>query len=1079
MSRQRVVVIGSGPITIGQGAEFDYAGTQAVEALHEEGVDVILVNPNPATVMTDPGLADRVYLEPLTPDSLAAILERERPDALLPTLGGQAGLNLAVALDDRGDLERLGVRVLGTPLSAIRTAEDRARFRALMLEIGEPVPDSQAVGSLEAGRRFAERNGLPLVVRPAFTLGGTGGGLVYTDAQLDEVLGRALTLSPVHQALLERSIEGWTEVEVEVLRDSEGSAISVCTMENIDPVGVHTGDSVVVAPILTLPDVVVQRLRRAALHIAHTLGLVGGANVQFGVSPDQSRYAVIEVNPRVSRSSALASKATGYPIARVAAHLAMGGHLAQMANPVAEGTPAALEPAIDYVVVKLPRWPFDKFQAASRRLGTEMRATGEAMAIDRTFRAALQKAVRAIDLGSRGLFLPGLEAVDDAALWAGIEAAHDRRLFYLAEALRRGASVAELARRTGIAPFFLAEMERIVAVERGLAPGGLERLDAVALRALKRDGFADARLADLLGVDERAVRERRHALGIHPTYKRVDTCAAEFAARTPYSYATYEEEDESPTLTSPAVVILGSGPIRIGQGIEFDCSAVHALEAVRSRGLSAVMMNTNPETVSTDASRSDSLVFEPLALEDVLEVVHRTQAIGVMVQFAGQTGVSLAAPLERAGVRVLGTGADGIDLAEDRERFDHVLEAAGIARPAGGTARGLDEALARAREIGFPAMVRPSFVIGGRAMTVVESTQDLQSYLAEAIAAYPDRPIRIDRYIAGRELELDALADAEDAVVCGIFAHVERAGVHSGDSIAVFPAHDLERAVEARVVAIARSLAKALSIRGLLNIQFVVSPGGELGVLEVNPRASRTVPVLEKATGRPIAAWAASLALGDRLADIGLEPGLLPPPAHVAVKVPVWSFGHLPRVEAAVGPEMKSTGEVMALGTTLIEAARVALTAAGIAVGKGRSVLFTVADRDKAESIPIARSLALCGYGLWATEGTATAFAEAGLEAGVVHRIGRGSPDVLERIIAGDIALVVNTTTLGRQPERDGFRIRRAAVERGIPCVTSLDTARLVAAVLAEAGRPPRPPRTLQEYLHKQRTAHSAPEVPA
>jgi len=1073
--RRRVLVIGSGPITIGQGAEFDYAGTQAVEALHRENVEVVLVNPNPATVMTDPGFADRVYLEPLTPDSLAAVIERERPEALLPTLGGQAGLNLAVALDDRGDLRRLGVEVLGTPLSAIRAAEDRARFRALMLDIGEPVPDSQAVGSLEAGRQFAGRNGLPLVVRPAFTLGGTGGGLVYTEAELEEVLGRALTLSPVHQALLERSIEGWTEVEVEVLRDSEGSAIAVCTMENIDPVGVHTGDSVVVAPILTLPDPVVQRLRRAALRIAHVLGLVGGANVQFGVSPDQRDYAVIEVNPRVSRSSALASKATGYPIARVAAHLAMGRRLAEMENPVAEGTPAALEPAIDYVVVKVPRWPFDKFQAASRRLGTEMRATGEAMAIDRTFRAALQKAVRAVDWGTRGIALPAAAQASDRDLWAGIDRAQDLRLFYLADALRRGHTVDEVQRRTRIAPFFLTEIAHIVAAEARAREAGFEGLDADALRALKRDGFADTRIADLVGRREEEVRARRHALDIHPVYKRVDTCAAEFAARTPYSYATYEEENEAPLLTRPAVVVLGSGPIRIGQGIEFDCSAVHALGAVRERGYAAVMINTNPETVSTDASRSDSLVFEPLAAEDVLEVVHQTNAIGVIVQFAGQTGVSMAAALERAGVKILGTGADGIDLAEDRERFDLVLERAGIARPAGGTARGLEEALERAREIGFPAMVRPSFVIGGRAMTVVEDADDLRSYLAEAIAAYPDRPIRIDRYIPGRELELDALADGRDAAVCGLFAHVERAGVHSGDSIAIFPAPDVDPRVADRIVAITRQLAVDLSIRGLLNIQFVVAPNGELGVLEVNPRASRTVPILEKATGRPIAAWAARLALGEHLSDLGIEPGLLPPPSHVAVKVPVWSMGKLPRVEAAVGPEMKSTGEVMALADDAIDAARVALQAAGIDVGRGRGVLFTVADRDKAEALPIARSLADHGYVLWATAGTADALRAAGLEVDTVAKVGRGSPDVLDRLGTGDIALVVNTTTIGRRPERDGFHIRRAAVERGVPCVTSLDTARLVAAVLARASAPARPPRSLQSFLE----AADTPEVPA
>jgi carbamoyl-phosphate synthase large subunit len=1079
VTRRRVVVIGSGPITIGQGAEFDYAGTQAVEALHEEGVEVVLVNPNPATVMTDPGLADRVYLEPLTPDSLAAVLERERPDGLLPTLGGQAGLNLAVALDDRGDLARLGVKVLGTPLSAIRAAEDRARFRALMLEIGEPVPDSQAVGSIAAGRAFADRHGLPLVVRPAFTLGGTGGGLVRTEAELDEVLGRALTLSPVRQALLERSIEGWTEVEIEVLRDGEGSAIAVCTMENVDPVGVHTGDSVVVAPILTLPDPVVQTLRRSALRIAHALGLVGGANVQFGVSPERDRYTVIEVNPRVSRSSALASKATGYPIARVAARLALGRTLAEMANPVAKGTPAALEPAVDYVVVKVPRWPFDKFQAANRRLGTEMRATGEAMAIDRTFRSALHKAVRAADLGVAGLSLPGLEAMPERRLWAGVETAHDRRLFYLAEVLRRGASVEEVARRSRIAPFFLHEMARLVAAEADIRARGLAGLDREAMLAAKRDGFSDARLAELTGAAEAEVRARRHALGVRPTYKRVDTCAAEFAADTPYSYATYEEEDESPALDRPAVLILGSGPIRIGQGIEFDCSAVHALDAVRRLGYAAVMMNTNPETVSTDAARSDSLVFEPLTLEDVVEVVDRTRAVGVMVQFAGQTGVNLAASLREAGVPILGTQAEGIDLAEDRERFDRVLESLGIARPAGGTARGLDEAVARAREVGFPAMVRPSFVIGGRAMTVVEGVDDLRAYLAEAIAAYPDRPIRIDRYIGGRELELDALADGQDAAVCGIFAHVERAGVHSGDSIAVFPAPDLDPRAQEAAVAIARHLARALSIRGLLNIQFVVAPTGDLGVLEVNPRASRTVPVLEKATGRPLAAWAAALALGRSLADLGLEGGLMPPPPHVAVKVPVWSFGHLPRVEAAVGPEMKSTGEVMALAEDAIEAARVALTAAGMVVGRGRGVLFTVADRDKAEAVAIARTLSAHGYQLWATEGTARAFAAAGLEVTRLHKVGRGSPDVLDRLMAGDIALVVNTITQGRQPERDGFRIRRAAVERGVPCVTSLDTGRLLAQVLARADRPPRPPEPLQAFLARADGPREAPEVPA
>lgn len=1074
MTGRRVVVIGSGPITIGQGAEFDYAGTQAIEALHEEGAEVILVNPNPATVMTDPNLAERVYLEPLTVTSLGRILAREKPDALLATLGGQAGLNLAVGLADAGYLAAQGVEFLGTPIEAIRTAEDRARFRSLMLAIGQPVPRSAPVHSMERGRQVAEELGFPLVVRPAFTLGGTGGGLVYSTQELETVLGRALALSPVHQALLEASILGWTEVEFEVMRDRTGARITICPMENLDPVGVHTGDSLVVAPILTLPDPVVQRLRKAALDVADALELVGGANVQFGVSPDRAQYAVIEVNPRVSRSSALASKATGYPIARVATKLAFGRTLATLDNPVAHGSTAALEPTIDYVVVKIPRFPFDKFPSADRRLGTEMRATGEAMAIDQTFRAALQKAVRAWDGGATGLYRASVAQLPDDILRDGIQTAHDRRLFYLAEALRRGMAEAEVTRLSGFAPFFIGEIGQIIRDEAWLAKAAqsaraagrtaLSALNSDTLIYFKREGFSDARLGQVLEFEESEIRSLRHAFGIRPVYKRVDTCAAEFEAETPYTYATYATEDEAPKPAGKTVIVLGSGPIRIGQGIEFDCSAVHALEALRSHGWRAVMINTNPETVSTDATRSDRLVFEPLTVEDTLEVVEHERAQGVIVQFAGQTGVKLAGPLRRAGVRVLGTDADGIDLAEDRQRFDQVLERLGVDRPQGGQAASREEALALAARIGYPTIVRPSFVIGGRAMAVLEGPEELKEYFADALQADPDRPVRIDQYIPGRELEVDAVADGVDAAVCGILAHVERAGVHSGDSVAVFPAQGLAANVEEELVATTRRLAKALSIRGLLNIQFVLGPTGRLGVLEVNPRASRTVPILEKATGRPIAAWAALLCLGMPLQELGIAPGLLPPPRHVAVKVPVFSFGKLPQVDAAVGPEMKSTGEAMALGDDLPSALLAAYVAAGLTPRNEGGVLLTVADRDKPDVIDVAKRFHKLGFALLATPGTAAYLAEAGLSAQSVAPIGCGRPDLLDLLTRGAIALVVNTPGHGHGPARDGFRIRRAAVERGIPCLTSLETvASLILAL--ERGGDVRPPRPIQDYL--------------
>lgn len=845
-------------------------------------------------------------------------------------------------------------------------------------------------------------------------------------------------------------------------------------MENVDPVGVHTGDSIVVAPILTLPDSVVQRLRAAALRIAGALGLVGGCNVQFGVSPDQSRYVVIEVNPRVSRSSALASKATGYPIARIAAKLAVGRTLADLPNPVAIGAPAALEPAIDYVVVKMPRWPFDKFHTARRHLGTEMRATGEAMAIARTFRAALQKACSAAEVGADGIYHPREAALADSDLRTAVGQAHDLRIFDVAECLRRGMSVEEVSAQSHIAPFFVREIHRLVEREAELqAIASTDAKEALAsleahpdlLYQAKADGFSDRAIGRLIGgVSAGDVATVRDRLGIHPVFKRVDTCAAEFESTTPYTYAAFGQENEFPVIEGTAAVVLGGGPIRIGQGIEFDCSAVHALGALQGAGVRAVMVNTNPETVSTDASRSDALVFEPITAETVLEAARLAHTRDVLVQFAGQTGVALASELEARGLHILGTSAEGIDLAEDRERFDAVLEREGLVRPQGGTARGVVEARRIARAIGFPLMVRPSFVIGGRAMAVVDDEADLDAYLVDALRAESDHPIRLDRYIPGRELEVDALADGDDAVVCGLFAHIERAGVHSGDSVAVYPAHGVPDVIQAQVVEQTRRLARALSIRGLLNIQFVLDENDTLAILEVNPRASRTVPVLEKASGRPIAAWATHLALGASLANLGLEPGMLPPPPHVAVKVPVWSFGHLPLVETALGPEMKSTGEILALGRTLEAAARAALEGAGLWPRRTGAILFAVADRDKSDAARLASAFVAAGYDVLATPGTAAAFSRQGIAARPVPEIGRGSPDVLERIARGDVALVVNTITQGRRPERDGFRIRRMAAEHGIPLYTSLDTAALLAE-LVRRGEPLRPPVSLGEYL--------------
>jgi carbamoyl-phosphate synthase large subunit len=1064
---KKVLVIGSGPIVIGQAAEFDYAGTQACRSLREEGLEVVLLNSNPATIMTDPHLADRVYLEPILPEVAEEVIKKERPQGLLPTLGGQVGLNLAVELHRAGVLDRYGVELLGTSLETIERAEDRELFRRLMLEIGEPVPESEVVRSLEEAFRFARKVGFPLVVRPAYTLGGTGGGMVRTERELEQVVSRGLALSPVRQVLLERSVEGWKEVEYEVMRDGHDNCITVCNMENFDPMGIHTGDSIVVAPSQTLTDREYHLLRSAALKIIRALGVEGGCNIQFALDRESERYYVIEVNPRVSRSSALASKATGYPIAKIASKIAAGLNLDEIRNPVTGSTSALFEPALDYVVVKIPRWPFDKFATARRALGTQMKATGEVMAIGRTFEEALLKAVRSLDIGVHGLWLPEFARAEDEEILRAIGEGDDRRLFLLAEALRRGADPEELFRRTGVTRFFLDKIKGIVELEAEIRDRGLS---PQLLREAKRRGISDAQIATLSGLEEEEVRLRREAEGIVPVYKMVDTCAAEFEAATPYFYSTYEREDESRPGRRPRVVVLGSGSIRIGQGIEFDYSSVHAVWALREMGYEAVIVNQNPETVSTDFDVSDRLYFEPLVFEDVMNVIERERPIGVLPQFGGQTAINLVGPLHRAGVAILGTSPEGIDRAEDREKFDRLLEELGIPRPPGGTATSLPEALTIAKRIGYPVLVRPSYVLGGRAMEIVWREEELEEYMRRAVRVSARRPVLIDKYLSGLEVEVDAVSDGETVVVPAIMEHVERAGIHSGDSVAVIPPRRLSRAEEEVILDCTVRLSRALGVRGLINIQFVVH-GGRVYVLEANPRASRTIPYLAKATGVPLV----------RLADQGLpqgcRTGLLPPPPLVAVKMPVFSFGKLEGVDPALGPEMKSTGEVMGVGRSFAEAMYKALLGAGFRLPSSRpggtmwvgerppACLLSFADRDKAEGILLARELSSLTFELFATPGTAAFLRERGLSAHEVAKRGSGEPDVLDLLRERRVDLVVNTISQGREAERDGFLIRRQAVEFGIPCLTSLDTAYALAEALgALTGEGFREVRAVQDY---------------
>ncbi|HEX4835363.1 MAG TPA: carbamoyl-phosphate synthase large subunit [bacterium] len=1056
---RKVLVIGSGPITIGQAAEFDYSGSQACRSLSEEGVEVVLVNSNPATIMTDVETADRVYIEPLTVEFLTRVLEKECPQGLLATLGGQTGLNLAVALAEAGVLDRLGVRLLGTPLQAIRQAEDRQQFKEAMQAFGEPIPESVIAYSVDEARAFADRLGYPVVVRPAYTLGGTGGGLARDPRALAEIGSRGLSASRIGQILVERSVAGWKEIEYEVMRDRTDTCITVCNMENLDPMGVHTGDSIVIAPSQTLTDREYQMLRSASLRIIRGLGIEGGCNIQFALDPESERYYVIEVNPRVSRSSALASKATGYPIARVAAKIALGRTLEEIRNTVTGQTCAAFEPALDYVVVKIPRWPFDKFPRASRRLGTQMQATGETMAIGRSVEEALLKAVRSLDTKTDDLHHPPATEWTHDALRDRIAEPCDERLFAIAEGLRRGMLPQEIAALSRIDLFYVQKVANIVAMEDALRRGRDPRM----LREAKRMGFADATIARLWGVAVTQVRDARRGAGIDPVYKVVDTCAGEFPAVTPYFYSTYAAEDEVPASARPRIVVLGSGPIRIGQGIEFDYSSVHAVKALRAEGLDAVLINNNPETVSTDFDVASRLYVEPLTLEDVLHVVEREQAEGVVVQVGGQTALNLAGPLARAGVRVLGTSVESLDASEDRGKFGDLLRRLGIPHPAGGAVRSVEEGYATAERLGFPLLVRPSYVLGGRGMDIVATPEELARYLADAFALDADHPVLLDTYVEGTEVEVDAISDGEAVYLPGVMEHIERAGVHSGDSVAVFPAPHLSLEETDQIVAHTVAIAQALRVRGFLNIQFVVK-SGTVSVLEANLRSSRTVPFVSKAVGAPLVPLAVRVMLGASLADLGY-PGitLLPAPARISVKAPVFSSEKLSELDVLLGPEMTSTGEVMGQDATLPGALYRALLAAGMVVPGQRSLLASVADRDKQDALDLIRRFAELGFAVYATDDTARFLAEHGIRAVHVSKNG-GSETALRLILEQAVGLLINTPTRGRVPGTAGFAMRRAAFERHLPCFTSLDTASAFLDVLVamERGHIPSPQAAME-----------------
>ncbi|HJF79471.1 MAG TPA: carbamoyl-phosphate synthase large subunit [Enterococcus cecorum] len=1042
----KILVIGSGPIIIGQAAEFDYAGTQACLALREEGYEVVLVNSNPATIMTDREIADKVYIEPITYEFLARILRKEQPDAILPTLGGQTGLNMAMELSKSGILEELGIELLGTKLSAIDQAEDRDLFKQLMEDLNQPIPESTIINSVDAAVDFANEIGYPVIVRPAFTLGGTGGGMCNNEEELRQIAENGLTLSPVTQCLIERSIAGFKEIEYEVMRDSADNAIVVCNMENFDPVGIHTGDSIVFAPSQTLSDIEYQMLRDASLSIIRALKIEGGCNVQLALDPNSFNYYVIEVNPRVSRSSALASKATGYPIAKLAAKIAVGLTLDEMKNPVTGTTYAEFEPALDYVVAKIPRWPFDKFETGERLLGTQMKATGEVMAIGRNIEESLLKAVRSLEIGCIHVEVPELSQVDDALLMNRIVKAQDDRLFYLAEALRRGFTIEELHQMTKIDLFFLDKLLHIIEIEQQLKE---TVKDVDTLRLAKQNGFADKKIAELWQMTIEEVRQFRSDNQIKPVYKMVDTCAAEFESSTPYFYSTYEFENESIRSPKDSVLVLGSGPIRIGQGVEFDYATVHSVKAIQKAGYEAVIMNSNPETVSTDFSISDKLYFEPLTIEDVLNVIELEQPIGVIVQFGGQTAINLAEQLVKNGVNILGTQIEDLDRAENRDLFEQALKDLNIPQPPGDTATNKAEAVEIAKRIGYPVLVRPSYVLGGRAMEIVQNQADLEDYMENAVKASPEHPVLVDRYLVGKECEVDAISDGKNVLIPGIMEHIERAGVHSGDSMAVYPPQTLSPEQIQTIEDYTKRLAIGLNCVGMMNIQFVIHDD-QVYVIEVNPRASRTVPFLSKVTGIPMAQVATRAILGEDLAEMGYPNGLYPTSENVHIKAPVFSFTKLLKVDTYLGPEMKSTGEVMGSDKNLEKALYKAFDASGLHIPSFGTVLFTIADDSKEEALSLAKRFVEIGFSILATSGTAKYFEQNGIKCKTVAKIHQASEKhVIDYIRDGSLQMVINTMDKNRQNNaEDGFHIRRESVEHGVPLFTSLDTADAILKVM-------------------------------
>jgi carbamoyl-phosphate synthase large subunit len=1086
----KVLVIGSGPIIIGQAAEFDYAGAQACKSLREEGINTVLVNSNPATIMTDEGIADIVYIEPLTKEVIARIIERERPDGLLPTLGGQTGLNLAVELADAGILDKYNVKLLGTPLETIKKAEERSLFKQLILDIGEPIPESVTVNTVKEALDFASEIGLPLIVRPSFTLGGTGGGIANTMEELESIVIGGLASSFTSQVLIEKCLLGWKELEYEVMRDSADNCITICNMENIDPMGVHTGDSIVVAPSQTLSDKEYQMLRSASLKIIRALGVEGGCNIQFALSPcsivankwakdqlniEKSQYYVIEVNPRVSRSSALASKATGYPIARVAAKIAIGKNLDQIPNRVTGKTMAAFEPALDYCVVKIPRWPFDKFELGDRKLGSQMKATGEVMAIERTFEGALQKAIRSLEFGKKSLLWESRDWGKEDVLNTYPLHANDLRLWALMAALRRGVEVNALSEHTGIDPWFLHKFTNMINMEKRLLA---EPLTKDLLLQAKRLGFADDKIATLADKLPEQVRALRQRLGIKPVYKMVDTCAAEFDAETPYFYSTYEQENEATPLPDKKAVVIGSGPIRIGQGIEFDYCSVHSAWALQEAGVKSIMVNSNPETVSTDFDTSDRLYFEALDEESIRDILENENVFPQVnwvppsiVQFGGQTAVNLAEPLDNARMPIIGSDLDAIDIAEDRKKFESFLNHLGIPQPPGAAVTSLDEGIKVSRTLGFPLLVRPSYVLGGRAMEIVHDEQELIKYMSLALEMDSKRPTLIDKYFEGKEAEVDVVCDGEDVLIPGIMEHIERAGVHSGDSIAIYPSINLTQYEIDTIVDYATRIALELKVKGLMNLQLVIMRDkfeSSVYVIEVNPRASRTIPFISKITGVPMVKLATKIMMGISLKEQGYPSGLWKKQKLVGIKAPVFSMSKLIGVDTYLGPEMKSTGEVMGIDFTFESALIKALMAAGLMLPEKGGLLFSIADKDKQEALPIIRGFNDLGYTIYATEGTGRLMEHNNMPAKLIgKKLNEGHPNVIDIINEGLVSGVVNTVTGGRTALQDGFEIRRRATERQIPCFTSLDTARVALRALAKGGSAYNV-RPLSEYLGKK-----------